>query len=123
MEDTKQSALEKVGIEYRDEHYDKNGNLIYNYNEGRSYEEVSESNPKKGTKKRLRNVNKTKDAPNTAFDYDSLNTREGGDETDKTLRQLQTITNQYSKENPYGEDSVTISKGIRKQFINLEPNR
>lgn len=139
-ENTKQSRLDKEGIEYRgtripgkNKYVDTINPYDENSDEARHHDDAFHPHGK-GTGKSMGYAIRDLNAPKTAFNYNNVDTRseaggsydiygakgvEGAFQGDAGRNFVKRI-NFYSPENAYGKDSVVIDTSVNGQYVNDE---
>ena len=135
-----QSRLDREGIEYRSTRIPGKNKYMdvinpYDENSDDARHHDDENHPHgKGTGRAMGYAIKDESAPKTHFNYANVDTRseaggsydiygtkgvEGAFQGDAGRNFLKQI-NEYSPENAYGKDSVTIDTSVRGQYVNVE---
>lgn len=135
-----QSRLDREGIEYRSTRIPGKNKYIdvvnpYNEDSEDARHHDDDKHPHgKGTGRAMGYAIKNEAAPKTFFDYSTVDTRsEAGGSYDiygakgvegafqgDAGRNFAKKINEYSPENAYGKDSVTIDTSVRGQYVNTE---
>ena len=139
-ENSKQSRLDKEGIEYRSTRIPGKNKYVdeinpYDENSDDARHHDDEFHPHgKGTGKSMGYAVRDLTAPKTRFNYSNVDTRseaggsydiygakgvEGAFQGDAGREFLKKI-NEYNPENAYGKDSVNIDTSVRGQYVNIE---
>lgn len=135
-----QSRLDREGIEYRSTRIPGKNKYMdvinpYDENSDDARHHDDDKHPHgKGTGRAMGYAIKDESAPKTHFNYTNVDTRseaggsydiygtkgvEGAFQGDAGRNFLKQI-NEYSPENAYGKDSVTIDTSVRGQYVNVE---
>ena len=135
-----QSRLDREGIEYRSTRIPGKNKYMdvinpYDENSDDARHHDDDKHPHgKGTGRSMGYAIKDESAPKTHFNYTNVDTRseaggsydiygtkgvEGAFQGDAGRNFLKQI-NEYSPENAYGKDSVTIDTSVRGQYVNVE---
>ena len=139
-ENSKQSRLDKEGIEYRatripgkNKYMDEINSYDKDNDSARHHDDANHPHGK-GTGRDLQMTVRDLTAPKTAFNYTNVDTRteaggsydiygvkgvEGAFQGDSGREFLKRI-NFYNPENSYGRDSVVIDTSVRGQYVNDE---